>query len=165
MFASRKSKAYAAILNTRIYSCNLICNDFPGRWRGRYNEDTILSLDMLARGCATVQFNQFLQMKTTTQVLGGGNTAEFYAKEATMLKTKGGGQVSDGGTYAKSKMLVDVYPQISKLVWKFGRAHHEVDYSVFAKNRLRFLPGREPAPGPNEFGMKLEVDQPEEVSK
>jgi hypothetical protein len=73
MFASRKEpniKPYT--INTRIYSCNLIRNDLPHRWRGRYNEDTDLSLRMLLDGIATVQFNAFLQLKLTTQTLGGG---------------------------------------------------------------------------------------------
>jgi len=47
MFASRKTKMPPFVVNTRIYSCNLIRNDLPFRWRGRYNEDTILSLDLL----------------------------------------------------------------------------------------------------------------------
>jgi hypothetical protein len=47
MFASRKTKMPPFVANTRFYSCNLIRNDVPFRWRGRYNEDTILSLDML----------------------------------------------------------------------------------------------------------------------
>ena len=67
-------------VNTRIYSCNLIRNDVPYRWRGRYNEDTDLSLQMLKGGWCTVQFNVFLQEKTNTQVLKGGNTDAFYAK-------------------------------------------------------------------------------------
>ncbi|NDB61184.1 hypothetical protein EB001_22495, partial [bacterium] len=35
------------IINTRIYSCLLIRNDIPYRWRGRYNEDTDLCLRAL----------------------------------------------------------------------------------------------------------------------
>ena len=46
-FVLRREKCEPFELNTRIYSCNLIRNDVPFRWRGRYNEDTILSLDML----------------------------------------------------------------------------------------------------------------------
>lgn len=141
MFASRKAKMPPAVLNTRIYSCNLIRNDSPFRWRGRYNEDTDISIRMMREGFATVQFNQFLQMKTTTQVLGGGNTAEFYAKE---------------GTRAKSEMQVKLHPDISKLVWKFGRWHHEVDYSVFRRNFIRPRPGVETRGEPNEFGMTME---------
>ena len=122
MFASRKSEMPPYVTNTRIYSCNLIRNDVPFRWRGRYNEDTILSLDMLKAGWCTVQFNAFLQEKVTTQTLGGGNTAEFYARE---------------GTAPKSRMLKAVHPDVTKLVWKFNREHHHVDYRRYKQPLLR----------------------------
>jgi len=124
MFASRKSVMPPFVTNTRIYSCNLIRNDLPFRWRGRYNEDTILSLDQIKAGWCTVQFNAFLQEKTTTQYLSGGNTAEFYAKE---------------GTAPKSEMLKAVHPDVTRLVWKFNRHHHHVDYKRF-KQPLRRRP-------------------------
>ncbi|MDQ3541951.1 MAG: hypothetical protein M3440_14825 [Chloroflexota bacterium] len=128
------------ITNTRIYSCNLIRNDVPFRWRGRYNEDTILSLDMLKDGWCTVQFYVFLQRKTETQRIKGGNTDEFYAKE---------------GTRAKSEMQVRVHPDVSRLVWKYGRWHHHVDYRPFKKNRLIRKPGLVIPEGVNNYGMKL----------
>ena len=121
MFAKRKQKLPPYILNTRIYSCNLIKNSINLRWRGRYNEDTDLSLRILKQGLCTVQFYAFLQDKITTQKLKGGNTAEFYANEGTM---------------PKSKMLVDMHPDVSRVVWKFGRWHHHVDYRPFKNNRL-----------------------------
>lgn len=82
MFVTRKEKHPPFILNTRIYSCNLIKNSAPFRWRGRYNEDTILSLDMLTAGLCTVQFNAFLQFKATTQTVKGGcNAISIQRKE------------------------------------------------------------------------------------
>ena len=140
MFAFGASKLPPFITNTRIYSCNLIRNDVPFRWRGRYNEDTILSLDMLKAGWCTVQFNAFLQEKIRTQTIGGGNTAEFYAKE---------------GTFAKSKMQIDVHPDVSKMVWKFGRCHHHVDYTPFKKQKLIKKEGLEIKPVVKDYGMKL----------
>lgn len=122
MFADCRSQMPPFVTNTRIYSCNLIRNDVPFRWRGRYNEDTILSLDMLKAGWCTVQFNAFLQWKVATQTLGGGNTAEFYAKE---------------GTAPKSEMLKAVHPDVTRLVWKFNRHHHHVDYKRFKQPLLR----------------------------
>lgn len=145
MFASRKSKAPPFVLNTRIYSCNLIRNDAPFRWRGRYNEDTDLSLRMLKAGWVTVQFNAFLQGKTTTQVLKGGNTDAFYAKD---------------GTLPKSKMQVDLHPDVSRLVWKFGRWHHHVDYSPFKSLRLVRRPDVEIPEGNDEYGMELRQLEP-----
>lgn len=139
-FALRKQSYPPFVHNTRIYSCNLIRNDVPYRWRGRYNEDTILSLDMLKDGWCTIQFNAFLQNKVATQRVKGGNTDEFYAKE---------------GTREKSEMQVKVHPDVSRLVWKFNRWHHHVDYTPFKKNRLKRKPDIEIPQGVNEYGMKL----------
>lgn len=50
MFTPRKETTRPFILNTRIYSCILIKNNIPYRWRGRYNEDTDLSLRVLKDG-------------------------------------------------------------------------------------------------------------------
>ena len=120
-FAKQNQKLPPFIKNTRIYSCNLIKNDTAFKWRGRYNEDTILSLDMLKAGYCTIQFNAFLQGKVKTQVLRGGNSEEFYDKE---------------GTLPKSQMQIDVHPDVSELVFKFGRIHHHVDYTPFKKTKL-----------------------------
>lgn len=140
MFASRKTAMPPFVLNTRIYSCNLIRNEVPYRWRGRYNEDTDLSLRMLKDGWCTVQFNAFLQYKEPTQSIKGGNTDEFYAKE---------------GTLAKSRMQVALHPDVSELVWRFGRWHHHVDYRPFKDNMLIRADGL-PAPrGVNNYGMRL----------
>lgn len=116
MFAPSRAKLPPFVVGTRIYSCNLIRNDLPYRWRGRYNEDTDLSLVMLKNNWQTVQFNAFLQYKLTTQTLGGGNTEAFYAGE---------------GTLPKSQMLIDMHPDVARLVWKFGRWHHHVNYNDY----------------------------------
>ena len=71
-FIPRKIPRPPYTLNTRIYSCNLIRNVVPFRWRGRYNEDTDLSLNMLKAGWCTVLFNAFLQHKVGTQKVKGG---------------------------------------------------------------------------------------------
>jgi len=126
--------------NTRIYSCLLIRNDIPYRWRGRYNEDTDLSLRVLKDGWCTVEFNAFLIGKRATQTMKGGNTDEFYAEE---------------GTYNKSKMLVDMHPDVTKLTQKFNRWHHQVNYKVFADNKLLFKDNYEKIYGTNNFGLKL----------
>lgn len=120
-FCKATDKVPPFITNTRIYSCLLIRNDLKYRWRGRYNEDTDLSLRVLKDGDCTIQFNAFLQGKVTTQRMSGGNTKEFYAHE---------------GTLNKSQMLVDLHSDVSKLVWKFNRWHHHVDYKPFKKNKL-----------------------------
>lgn len=117
-FCMESGKYPPYVTNTRIYSFLLIRNDIDYRWRGRYNEDTDLSLRVLKDGWCTVQFNSFLAGKVTTQKVKGGNTAEFYGKE---------------GTYNKSKMLEDMHPDVAKVAWKFNRWHHQVDYSGYTQ--------------------------------
>lgn len=140
MFVPRKSKHQPIILNTRIYSCNLIRNDMPYRWRGRYNEDTDLSLRMLKDRWCTVQFAGFQQQKIATQLIKGGNTKEFYDRE---------------GTQPKTDMLVRLHPDVTQAVWKFGRYHHIVDYGPFRRNRLIRKPEFAEVNGVDEYGMAL----------
>ena len=134
------------VLNTRIYSMLLIRNDIPYRWRGRYNEDTDLSLRVLKDGWCTVQFNLFLGEKITTQKKQGGNTREFYKEE---------------GTKPKSQMLVDMHPDVVRLVYKFHRWHHEVNYSVF-KQQLKMKENESHLAKVNEFGMRI-VKVPKDI--
>lgn len=139
MFIPFRQSHPPLITNTRIYSCNLIKNNIPYRWRGRYNEDTDLSLRILKDGHCTIQFNAFLQWKLTTQTVKGGNTNDLY-KDGTLLK---------------SEMIRDMHPDVTKLVWKFGRWHHHVDYSKFKGNKLIPKPGVAVRRGVNNYGMKL----------
>lgn len=130
-------------LNTRIYSCLLIRNDIPYRWRARYNEDTDLSLRILKDGWCTLEFNAFLQGELATQTLKGGCTDEFYIKE---------------GTLNKSKMIVDLHPDVTKLVFKFRRWHHSIDYSSFQKNKLIKKSNLIIEDKINEYGMVLKTN-------
>jgi len=139
-FTPRKSKVPPFVMNTRIYSCNLIRNDIPFRWRGRYNEDTDISLRLLKAGWCTVQFNAFLQKKLPTQTVAGGNQADFYVRE---------------GTKPKSEMQVRLHPDVSRMVQRYGRWHHHVDYRRFRTNRLILQPGVVIPDGPNNFGMNV----------
>lgn len=130
------------LLNTRIYSCLLIRNDIPYRWRGRYNEDTDLSLRVLKDGFCTLQFNAFLCGKVTTQRMRGGNSKEFYDHE---------------GTLAKSRMLTEMHPDVSKLTWRFNRWHHHVDYKGFKRNKLIRKDSFVSKEIVNEYGMVLKT--------
>jgi hypothetical protein len=139
-FAPQRTAQAPIVFNTRIYSCNLIRNDTPFRWRGRYNEDTDLSLRMLKAKWCTVQFNAFLQRKAMTQHIKGGNTEAFYAKE---------------GTLPKSQMLVDMHPDVAKLKFRFGRIHHLVDYRPFRGTVLMPRDDISRDSDVNEYGMRL----------
>jgi hypothetical protein len=139
MFVPDKSKKPPFTFNTRIYSCNFIRNDVPFRWRGRYNEDTDLSIRMMKAGWCTILFNAFLQHKLATQEMKGGNTDEIYTN----------------GTLEKSKMIARLHPDCTKVVWRFGRWHHYTDYRKFRKIKLKKRKDLKIEPGVNDYGMKL----------
>jgi len=126
-------------LNTRIYSCILIRNNLPFRWRGRFNEDTDLSLRVLKLNECTILFNAFLCGKVTTMRMKGGNTDTVYAETNNRLE------------FAQS--LVDQHPDVARVTKKYGRWHHHVNYKPFKKNRLILNPDIKVPEGVNNYGM------------
>lgn len=140
-FAKAKTILPAFYMNTRIYSCILIKNSLPYRWRGRYNEDTDLSLRALKDGWCTVLFYAFIQQKAQTMTMKGGNTDNVYTDGDNRLK------------FAQS--LVEQHPDVAKVTQKFGRWHHHVNYKPFAKNKLIKKTGLEIPNRVNEYGMVL----------
>jgi hypothetical protein len=140
-FVPRKKNHPPIIFNTRIYSCILIDNGLPYRWRGLYNEDTDLSLRALKGGYCTALFVAFLAKKVWTQQMKGGNTDELYAKTHDRLE------------FAQS--LQQQHPDVVKVVRKYGRWHHQVDYRPFKGNKLIRRPDVEIPQGVNNYGMVL----------
>jgi hypothetical protein len=156
-FIAPNSKYPPYVKNTRIYSTLLIDNTCKHRWRGRYNEDTDICLQVLKDGDCTIQFNSFLQGKAATQTVKGGNTEEFYHKEG-VEEGKWIENVNSEGTRNKSQMLVDLHPDVARMVWRYKRWHHYVDYSSFKKNELRLKPGVKIPEGNNNYGMRFATD-------
>ncbi len=128
------------LANTRIYSCILVLNRLPFRWRGRYNEDTDLSLRVLKAGWCTIQFRAFLQGKAATLTMRGGNTDELYQGD---------------GRLKMAQSLENQHPDCVKITRKWGRFQHQVDYRRFKKNKLIRKAGIIIPSEPNEYGMKL----------
>ena len=134
MFAARKSgdiKPYT--LNTRIYSCILLDNSIKDpetgelfAWRGRYNEDTDLSLRILKTGACTILFNAFLAFKATTMTMKGGNTESLYQRQAGF-----------DGRLEMAKSLKEQHPTLVKITRKWDRYQHHVDYSGFTQKLKR----------------------------
>jgi len=148
----------AFVANTRIYSALLIRNDCKHRWRGRYNEDTDICLRVMKDGDVCLQFNAFLQGKCATQTVAGGNTAEFYhAENAENEEFKETGYNTEG-TVNKSQMLVDMHPDVARLVWRYGRWHHWVDYGPFKTNTPILKDGFVMPSDVNNYGMTLDRD-------
>lgn len=132
--------------NSRVYSCILLNTNLPHRWRGKYNEDTDLSLRLLKDGYCTVLFRSLLISKPTTfgakgKADKGGNTDAVYA----------------GGDHrlAFAESLRDQHPDCVSVVWKFNRWHHQVDYSRFKSNKPQLRQGVTPRADANEYGMEL----------
>ena len=140
MFAPRIKKHNPFILNTRIYSCILIKNDLPYRWRGRYNEDTDLSLRALKDEWCTVLFLAFLADKVNTMTMKGGNTDELY---------------KDDGRLKMAQSLQMQHPDVTKIVRKWGRWQHHVDYRPFKGNKLIRKKDAIIPKGTNDYGMVL----------
>jgi hypothetical protein len=105
MFAPRRNVLPPFYLNTRVYSCILLRNDLPYRWRGVYNDDTDLSLRILKDGHCTLLFNAFLAKKLTTMTVKGGNT-ELYQGDGRRLM---------------AESLVEQHPDVARVTWKWGR--------------------------------------------
>ncbi len=130
-------------LNTRCFSCNLIYNDMPLRWRGRYNEDVILSTDVMVAGyCIASYHGGVLKKKQSTRNASGGNHA-VKAGDANSL-------YQDGFDYRnsslkKTNLLITVYPKFYRKVVKYGRIHHEYNRIELAKmnGRLQLIPAKE----------------------
>jgi len=140
-FAKARQKIPPYYLNTRIYSCILIKNDIPYKWRGKYNEDTDLSLRVLKDGYCTILFNAFLCNKAATMTMKGGNTDEVYVDGDNRLK------------FAQS--LQKQHPDVVTVVEKFGRWHHHVNYKMFSYNKLIKKPNIVISKGVNNYGMIL----------
>jgi hypothetical protein len=135
------------LLNSRVYSCILLDTSLPDRWRGRYNEDTDLSLRLLKQGHCTLLFRTMLMDKANTvgvknaMPMKGGNTDNVYNTGDHRL--------------AFAQSLKDQHPDEVEVKWKFGRWHHQVDYSNFKGNKLRRKPGITPSKDNDEYEMRL----------
>lgn len=134
------------LLNSRVYSCILLDTSLPHRWRGRYNEDTDLSLRLLKEGYCTLLFRALCMDKPATSgavgtALKGGNTDNVYN--------------TGDHRRAFAESLKEQHPDCVEVVWKFNRWHHQVDYSRFRGNRLKLKAGVVKGLANNDYGMQL----------
>lgn len=108
-------------LNCHVYSCMLILNDLPFRWRGRYNEDTDLCLQSLTSNWCTVNYNTYLINKAATMTCKGGNTDQLY---------KGNGRLKMSRSL-ELEWANKLPPGTVRTSWKFNRPQHHVNGSIF----------------------------------
>lgn len=134
------------MVNKRVYSCILIDTKLNYRWRGRYNEDTDLSLRVLKDGWCTLLFRSLAMHKMSTvgtksgNAMKGGNTDNVYNEDTTRL--------------AFAQALADLHPDVVKIVHKFNRWHQTVNYDGF-KTQLKLKPGIVYEPVDDEYQMEL----------
>lgn len=146
MFASRKTVMPPYTLNTRIYSCSLVNNSIPHRWRDVYNDDTDICIRALKDGFATVLFNAFLCLKAQTMTIAGGNTPIYQGD----------------GRWKMAESLRLQHPDIVTVTEKWGRYQHHVDYRGFKANALIARPEIQVSDAVNDYGMRLEEISDEE---
>ena len=141
MFVPRKKKSLPLILNTRIYSNMLIKTDIPYRNETFYNDDTDLCLRILKDGFCTVLLCAFLVDKITTMQVKGGMT-EYYK--------------DTDKRWQFAEELRQAHPDLVKVVWRYNRWHHQVDYRPFKNQQLiyqdDYVPSGEKV---NNYGMVL----------
>lgn len=135
-FAASTQKWEPYYLNRRIYSCLNIDNKIQYRWRGKYNEDTDLSLRVLKDGYCTILFYAFLCDKQATMTMKGGNTDNLYAN-------------GDLSRFKMAQSLAKQHPDCVKI--------SNVDYSRFKHNKLIKKKNLHIPTKINEYGMILET--------
>jgi len=129
-------------LNCHVYSALLIRNDIPYRWRGRYNEDTDLCLQVLSGGWCTVCVNAFLIQKIASMKMKGGNTDELY---------KGDGRLK------MARSLERMWPLVVTTDRRYKRPQHVVhkNWKLFGTPLKRREDIDWDNMQPNEYGLKL----------
>jgi TET-Associated Glycosyltransferase len=127
--------------NGRVYSCSLILNAIPHRWRPDYNEDTDICLQVLADGWCTALVNAFTIDKMQTMKMPGGNTTTLYRGD---------------GRLAMARSLERDWPGVASVSRRFQRPQHRVDFTKFDTPFIR----RDDIDWstlatPNEYGLAL----------
>lgn len=144
MFAPDDRKIKPIQVNCHVYSCILINTALDYRWRGRYNEDTDLCLQVLSGGWCTVLLNTFLADKENTMVMKGGNTTTLYQGD---------------GRLRMARSLERVWPGVVETKRRFHRPQHVVKNSwKYFDTPLKLKPGLDLASlaqQSNEYGMSL----------
>lgn len=97
-------------LNSRCYTCFLVLNSLPNKWRNRYNEDTDMSLQVIADGWCTILFNAFLINTPTTMTHQGGQTSIYI----------------NDGRLKMARQLERVWPGVVTTYRRFQRPQHRV---------------------------------------
>lgn len=131
--------------NAHVYSCTLVNNAIPHRWRIFYNDDTDICLQVLADGWCTLLVNAFSAEKKPTMKISGGNTS-FYVGD---------------GRRKMARQLERMWPGVVTVERRYGRPQHVVDWKKF-DTPLKPKPGLDldALPPFDETGITLTVKSP-----
>jgi hypothetical protein len=143
------TKSPPIIINTRIYSTILINTELldqrlEQRWRGRYNDDTDLTLRVLSTGdLCTANFQSLASGKITSGRSKGG-MREIYDNH------------QHSGYKKKFDALKETWGKIVTLTYKKhadGRPHHCIEYTKLFKHKLKLKDGVSREPKINNYNM------------
>lgn len=110
MFVPDRRKYPPFNVNVHVYSCMLIRNDLEYRWRGQWNSDTDLCLQVLSGGWCTILINAFLAAKIGTMQMKGGNTERYF----------------NDGRLKMARSLERQWPGVVTTARRFNRPQHVI---------------------------------------
>lgn len=126
-------------INKRCYTVFLMLNSLPNRWRYRYNEDTDMTLQVLADGWCTILLNAFVFKTMWTMQAEGGQKSVY----------------TGDGRLRMARELERVWPSVVTVDRRFRRPQHVVDWTKF-DTQLRLKPDVDLFRiEPNEHGLVL----------
>jgi len=102
-FGWAKKKPFS--LNQQVYGCVLTLNKLAQRYRGKYSEDTDMSLQVLADGWCTILINIFM-LDDSPVFTSGGHTTDTY---------------KDDGRLAMARSLKRQWPGLVSIKRRWGR--------------------------------------------
>jgi hypothetical protein len=97
-------------LNCHVYSCVLVWNRMPYRWRLPLNDDTDLCLQVLSAGLCTVNINVFMVAKMATMTMPGGQGSLYHGD----------------GRLRMARTLEQAWPYVVETRRRFKRPQHVV---------------------------------------
>lgn len=82
---------------------------------------------------------------------------ELYGKRATMTMSGGNEQIYNDTNNRRefAESLQQQHPDVCRVVWRFNRWHHQVNYKPFKNNKLIKKKGLTIPECVNNYGMKL----------
>jgi len=113
--------------HTRVYSSILIRTDIPvlneqkDIWRGKYNEDTDLSLRILKLGLPTLITNNIVADKEETGGTGGNH--QIYQED------------NNASGVLKTQALLEHHSDVVDVIKNYNRTHHKIKNSFIYKCR------------------------------